>query len=692
MTCALLVLAALAQPAAATQWRFDAAPAAEGTPVERALAALTDLPEMDAPSVLPVSGGHVVRVQQTLHGLPVIGASLAARVDRHGAVTMVRDDARRGLRIDPTPRVDLDQARTAAGIAPAVSVQADLAVLPEGTGRLVWRLVVPDLQGGELVLVDAHSGRLLGRRPLAMHALGRVYAENPIATPETSDLELASLDADAGLTGFDGNLRVTRYVSGDPFLGTITVAQDLGPSDGADYLYDPPTDTTDPTDAFAEVSTYYHLAQARLYFQDLGVDFTPASFELVAVANLLSSGNPLDNAFYSPAGLTGADGAPNLIGIGQGSVLDFAADADVFVHEFGHYVSNNVVGANQGQFYTNEYGFSPWVGAIDEGIADYFAASLFDDPVMGEYSLATFGAERDLSADYGRCPEDVIGEVHYDGQLIGGLSWAVREAYGAEVADPLVLGALGMLGSDSSLGEFATALRALAEELQAAGELDSLDALDAAISERGLDACGVVQDLSAGPVTQGMLGLDEVAAYFGLTCSLVADLASMHSFFHVSAPTDPDATGLQLDVDLDPLSGGDLSWQLYLRQGDPVTMATSWLLPEPAAYDLVSETFTDPQGSVVIEGEDFTPGETWYGVIVHSNCPTSRLTVTATQLGLPEDSGGGDDTGPGSVSNLAEEPGGCACAVAVPGSGGAGLLGMLLLWVRRRREEQAPSR
>lgn len=679
MFTTLATLLAITLPSHAADWRDPALPAGPGAPLQRARLVLSDLPEVGEASVLAVAGGHVVRMQQTYQGLPVIGASVATRVAGDGRVPLVRDGLRRGLALDTTPGFGLDAARALAGLPSTAAVRGELAVLPQGSGHLVWSLVAPDLQGGQLYLVDAHSGRLLARRPLAMHALGRVYAENPDSTPDTSDLELAGLDTDAGLTGFDDGFRVVQYDSGDPFFGSLEVIAELGPSEGEDYLYDPPSDTTDGTDAFAQVSTYYHLAQARRFFEALGVDFSPASFELVAIANLQSSGSALDNAFFSPQGLSGALGAPNMIGIGQGSSVDFAADADVFVHEFGHYVSSNVVGANQGQFHMNDYGLSPWVGGIDEGVADYFAASIFDDPVMGEYALSAFGAERDLSADHGRCPEDVIGEVHEDGKLIGGLAWAVREAYGAEVADPLVLGALSMLGADDSLGDFATALRELASELQAAGEIDSLEALDAAIAERGLDDCGVMQDLSDGAVTQTMWGLDLVGAYFGASCSAVTELADLHSFFHVSVPTSEEATGLRFDVELDPESSGELSWRLYLRQGEPVTMAVGYFTPEVDEYDIASDTFDDTSGTVTVEDEDFTPGQTWYGVVVHDNCPNTVLTIAAEQLGV-EAAG---DSGEGSLPESGGEKSG-GCNASALSASGMGLLGLLALWGRRR--------
>lgn len=684
----LALLLASSLPALA-DWRADLAPAGEGDPVERALVALEGVPGLSDPVVLEAAGGYTVRFDQRVSGLPVLHAGAAVRVLADGAVPAARVNVYTHLEVDPTPSLSVSQARLAAELPDDPAIKGRLIVLPFGEGVLAWELLTPDTYGSERVRVDAHSGALLGRSSVIVDAVGRVYAENPIRTPQTSDVELELLDEGDKLNGWGGNLRVTNVLSGNS-QGQLTLGQSLSPNAGDDYLYDPPSDPLDFEDGFAQVSTYHHITRARSYYSELAnLDMSGRTWRLTAAANGSSGGGPLDNAYFNPSGQSSGEfAAPNLIVIGQGSQVDFALDADVFVHEFGHYVSQNAIGYNQGQFGVTEYGLAPWTGSMDEGIADYFAVSLFDDPVLGEVSLEPLGAERDLSANLGRCPDTIIGEVHEDGKLIGSLGWALREAYGQQAADQIVWGALTMMSSGSDLGDFASAVTQLGDELAASGDIENTDALLEALEERGLDRCGVVQDLNAGSFTTIVLGLDLLAGGFGVDCATAASLADLQSVFHFKLDTDETAEGVRFQVDLQALGGGgDLSWRLYLREGEHVTFGGGFFLPEIDEYDIESETFTEATGEVIIEGEDFTPGQTWYGVLVSDNCPLTEATFTGEvfepdepQDSLLDDSGdaGGDDTGGETLK------GSCACDGGAVSGSWLGLLGLALLRRRRR--------
>jgi MYXO-CTERM domain-containing protein len=149
-----------------------------------------------------------------------------------------------------------------------------------------------------------------------------------------------------------------------------------------------------------------------------------------------------------------------------------------------------------------------------------------------------------------------------------------------------------------------------------------------------------------------------------------------------------------------PLSEGEVSWQVFLREGEPVVISADPKsgIVAPVDYDVASGPFTGASGSVTT-GEGFLPGETWYGVVVSSSCPWLAVRVGGEAV---EDDGGGDDTGPmddtGPVDDDSddsdvgddggeEEPAGCGCASgAVGGTGGWLLaLGAVIVAGRRRR-------
>ena len=320
----------------------------------------------------------------------------------------------RSLSVSTVPNLTAAEAQTALGAvfgAPMVAERAALVVSPLGAGALLWQLDVRDAPGGTRYWVDAHTGELFAQRPLAVHALGRVYTMNSVETPTPADVELLELDVSADpirLNGWSGLLSVTNYTGGSS-QGGFELEQTLGPSAGQDFLYDPPAMVSDATDAFAQVNLYHHLTSMKTFAADLGVAIDQPSWKLTAVANALESGQPLDNAFFSPMGQTGAFAAPNLIAIGQGSQNDFAYDSDVFKHEFGHYLTENAIGFNMSQLFFNEYGLSPHSGSIDEGIADYLACSDNDDAELGEASLPPLGAVRSLTDTSRKCPAAVFG-------------------------------------------------------------------------------------------------------------------------------------------------------------------------------------------------------------------------------------------------------------------------------------------
>lgn len=666
-------------------------------------------------TVLPLGRGvrgGTVRFEQRHEGVPVIGGQVAVRIGAQGAISAAVVDVTPDLTVKTTPVIDeLDAKASASGHLGVLAgaAPAELAVLPNGRGgALVWRVIVPTNDGGYELDVDAATGSVVVERALGMDALGRVWPISKVNTPQTQDVELVSLDPSTPqvLTGFDGNLQVVNYVSGDIQMGDLVVEQTVNPNSGEDFLYDPPVDATDPTDEFAQVGIFHHLSRGEaVYRENLGLDLSGPSWKLTAVANMQSNGSPLDNAFFSQQGIEGAFAAPNLIGIGQGTTFDFAEDSDVFIHEFTHYVSYNAIGYNQGQTYANEYGLHAWGGAIDEGVSDYFACTENDDAILGEGSLALLGGARDLSDTSKNCHDAAVGEVHADGEVIGSFAWTMREQFGRTIGDQLVWGAMSLLTADSSLGDFATGLRQTAADLQQNGDLQQtdLDYIDAQIEARGLHECDTEVPLRYGePRTSSMVGLDVLAQFFGGSCDQLKDFGiSLQSLFHYVITPEAGDTGIRITADVAAAGPGALSYSIYARAGQHVTFSAGGAVPLPAVqdYDFVAENITGGQGELVIgPDEGFDPNQTYHVVVVHQNCPLSTVALDAEPY-----SGGGAGAGGSTGAGVGGGPGngvdddggqvvdgGCGCRVTgrSPQSDWAGL-GLLALaglgWSRRRR-------
>jgi extracellular elastinolytic metalloproteinase len=119
-------------------------------------------------------------------------------------------------------------------------------------------------------------------------------------------------------------------------------------------------------------------------------------------------------------------------------------DGDVVLHEYGHGVSNRLVG---GPANTSCLGGTQ-AGAMGEGWSDYWAATFYGNGIVGEFvtNNLTRGIRRaaytvpadpvhDSYADLG------VGgfEVHRDGEVWAAALWDLRQTLGAALADSLVL-------------------------------------------------------------------------------------------------------------------------------------------------------------------------------------------------------------------------------------------------------------
>src|SRR6266536_106184 len=119
-------------------------------------------------------------------------------------------------------------------------------------------------------------------------------------------------------------------------------------------------------------------------------------------------------------------------------------DGDVVLHEYGHGISNRLVG---GPANTSCLGGTQ-AGAMGEGWSDYWAATFYGNGVIGEFvtNNLTRGIRRaaytvpadpvhDSYADLG------VGgfEVHRDGEVWAAALWDLRQTLGAAIADRLVL-------------------------------------------------------------------------------------------------------------------------------------------------------------------------------------------------------------------------------------------------------------
>jgi MYXO-CTERM domain-containing protein len=96
--------------------------------------------------------------------------------------------------------------------------------------------------------------------------------------------------------------------------------------------------------------------------------------------------------------------------------------ADVVYHEYGHSLHCHTFRQNMiGNDCIPD-------GALSEGTSDYFAATITGDHGMGRGFFYDASPLRDVDPETDRVwPNDLVGESHYDGEIIGGTLWDLRK-------------------------------------------------------------------------------------------------------------------------------------------------------------------------------------------------------------------------------------------------------------------------
>jgi Fungalysin metallopeptidase (M36)/PKD domain/Fungalysin/Thermolysin Propeptide Motif len=371
------------------------------------------------------------------------------------------------------------------GLYRPLPISADLVTFPLGDAqaRLGWKTTIESQLGLYQTIVDANSGDVLFRHSLTYFAgpEGNVYtSQNPTTTQQI--------------------VPFTGWVSGRTTSGNnVNAYLDLNASNAIGYQPQTP-DTGDPayqhfdyaftnayqtsggtnitTDRDATLTQlFYWVNLAHDYYYALGFTEPSRNFQTdnfgrggaggdAVLAEAFngwgtgteklckdSSNNDIlcrNNAnFNSGPG----DGTPGRLEVYLGSTpfpfRESEMEGDTIVHEYGHGVSNRLVGGGN-------LGSGVQTGGLGEGWSDFFAISYFNDPVIFEYSGGgdantppTSGFRRISS--YATSTEKYTllcnpsCEVHNDGEIWATALWNLRVKLGQAKSEKLVID--GMKGT-----------------------------------------------------------------------------------------------------------------------------------------------------------------------------------------------------------------------------------------------------
>ncbi|MGE5378383.1 MAG: M36 family metallopeptidase [Bacteroidota bacterium] len=328
-----------------------------------------------------------------------------------------------------------------------------------------------------LVLLLLISGTALAEKggPGFSTGTGQVFLPNPVAYLQNQSLTdqkdanypalqpayqvvtLTNLDGSGYLRGDWANI---RGETGNPaFSATNT------------FIY------TRDDDRFEQVMAYYWVTEAQKYIQSLGFGsrLRPINKES---QDIRINQYGIDNSYSWDK--------HDVLRFGKGGVDD-AEDAEVILHEYGHAIQDS-------QMVPFGFGGSEEAGAIGEGFGDYFAVTVSNviaptpDPAcVADWDSVSYTSTvphclRRVDQDL-HYPQDMKGEVHYDGQIWSRALWDIRNSLGHVKADTIILEAQFQFAPDTSMPDAAQATVDAAQSLY--GTADANAAL-AAFQARGL--------------------------------------------------------------------------------------------------------------------------------------------------------------------------------------------------------------
>ena len=402
--------------------------------------------------------------QQTFKGLPVINGYYARHVDKSGKLLQIADgrDAV-PTNLDVTVKVPsatatksaneaitarAARARIAApnkNITPAptaTQAAAQLAVIGGSNARLVWNVTSRSAEGATRSLVDAKSGAIVESKVISDNVDGRgsVFDPNPVVSEQNEQLTdqndknqdvLFLAQKNVILRNLDGSGKLVG-----PYVNIKEAKGGLAQSKTNTFVYQR------QNDKFEQVMAYYHVNQTQEYIHQLG--FTEVNNESQDFSINTFNG---DNSFYDPS--------VDLITMGEGGVDD-AEDAEVIWHEYGHAIQDDIVPG---------YGESLQAGAIGEGFGDYWAVTMsvpvskgFELPCVMDWDATSYTSEVPhclRRTDTGKTTDDIIDEVHADGEIWSNALWDIHKALGRDKANKLILQGTFFYAPDTSFADAA---------------------------------------------------------------------------------------------------------------------------------------------------------------------------------------------------------------------------------------------
>lgn len=400
---------------------------------------------------------------QLHEGVTVMNSRLVVKV-AEGKVIMFGADVYDNIEVNIIPSLDIEAAKAAASIdmtndVLSVEMMSDAQILAIPTFRshedhLVYQVMVKtmgdyNIPANYYTIIDAHDGTVLYRQNMVKH----IECGTECKEPKVKTMGLTNPPAAVDI---EGQVVATVYpesiIFGSEELGlpnmSVTIGGDEYFTDGDGNMDFPETGpinaTFELTGPWSTVYTDNVTPSFSMQVQD-GVN--TVSFDADANIKELSAYRSVNVVHdhckaIMPANFTGMDfslttnvdedGTCNAFY--DGSSINFFDEgggcnatsliADVVYHEYGHGINDNYY-QSLGTFWAN--------GAMGEGYADYWGITITDNPQLGMgFNTDTDEGIRRYDIDPKVYPQDLVGEVHADGEIIMGAWYDSHLLMGAD--------------------------------------------------------------------------------------------------------------------------------------------------------------------------------------------------------------------------------------------------------------------
>lgn len=380
-------------------------------------------------------GGYHYSFTQLYMGVPVYQSEVKVNIDHHNIIRSVFDNSEN----TSAWNVDVSNANQ----------QSVIALHPE-TGKpvLCTRVVT---ENSEEVLMAA--GKVVFARDMKAYAAqdstvsGKIFRPDPLTSAQVNygapyydrgDTTSAQLDAQLQTVQFTASYDAGTFSLKNDYIHMLDFS---GASTGA------PTSNTGvfnfnrSQSGFEYVNAFYHLNQVQNHIHTLGFDCADSRIDVDA------HGTDADQSFFSPGF------QPQRLTLGDGCVDD-AEDADVVIHEYGHFVSETASpGSNSG----NQR------NALDEGFGDYLAASY-------SASISNFRSDWVFNWDgHNECWNGRVlntsenypissSSIYRNGQIWSAVLWCLHGTIGGAATDSLILQTHYMYATGISMPDAAVLL------------------------------------------------------------------------------------------------------------------------------------------------------------------------------------------------------------------------------------------